>query len=80
MRCMFDFWGYVRCHFYSYSPGRKLCELNFGSKDAGTQNSLPYEDWESYIPVVKDAYNQDTMEFKGQPLVFINNYKLKSGQ
>ena len=77
---MFDDKNGEPCHFYNYSPGRKLCELSFGPMSDGTYYSLPYGDWQTYVPVVKDPYDPETVKFKGQPLIFINDYKLKSGQ
>ena len=80
MRCMFDEKDGEPCHYYNYSPGRQLCELSFGTTSEGSYYDLPYGDWQTYVPVVKDPYDRETMKFKGQPFVFINNYKLKSGQ
>ena len=72
----------VPCNFFSYHPTRHLCELNFYSTTHPDAKKYPVKanGWQSYLPVSRDQYDRKTMTFKGQPLVFINNYKLKSGQ
>ena len=73
MRCMFsEIPEYGLCKFYNYHPTEHFCMLNYG--DAEPHSNLPYYGWHSYLPVTRDMYDNKTMKFKGQPLVFINDY------
>ena len=78
---MFAYWN-IPCKFFSYHPTRHLCELNFYSATSpdASQETAKADGWQSYLPVSRDQYDRAAMKFKGTPLVFINNYKLKDGQ
>ena len=77
---MFDDKEGEPCHYYNYNPERNLCELSFGPTWYGNYRRLPFNGWQTYVPEVKDTYDNKTIKFKGQPFVFINDYKIKPFQ